>query len=452
MSPHELRLYLSQGWQKHGGEASLSDVNASIPVKKNWGAFRKFLAFIGPGYLVAVGYMDPGNWATSLSGGAQFGYTLLAVALISNLMAILLQSLCARLGVASGRDLAQACRDSYSKKTSFVLWILAELAICATDLAEVIGTAIGLLLLFNIPLEIGVLITAFDVFLVLAFQKLGFRWIEAFVITLLIVIFACFGIQMWLAQPEMSAVMAGFIPTTEIVSNPAMLYIALGIIGATVMPHNLYLHSSVVQTRAYGKDDAGKKEAIKFATIDSSIALMLALFVNASILILAASTFHGSGHTDVVELEDAHQLLSPLLGSAIAPTLFAVALLCCGLNSTVTATLSGQIVMEGFINIRVAPWLRRLITRMIAIVPAIIVTMMYGEGGTAKLLILSQVILSLQLPFAVIPLVMFTMDKRKLGDFTAPVWVSGLAVLVAVILVTLNIKMLWDVATSTFLS
>lgn len=443
MSPDALKLHLSQGWQSRKGEASLADVNASIPVQKGWGRFRKFMAFFGPGYLVAVGYMDPGNWATSLAGGAQFGYTLLAVALLSNLMAILLQSLCARLGIASHRDLAQACRDSYSKPVSFILWLLAETAICATDLAEVIGTAIGLYLLFNIPMEIGVLITAFDVFIVLAFQRLGFRWIEAFVITLLLVIFACFGIQLFLAQPEISAVFGGFIPSTEIVTNPAMLYIALGIIGATVMPHNLYLHSSIVQTRAVGDTVPEKKEAIKYATIDSTIALMLALIINASILILAASAFHANGMTDVVELEDAHTLLIPTLGAIAAP-LFAIALLCCGLNSTVTATLAGQIVMEGFINIRIAPWLRRLITRMIAIVPAIVVTMWYGGEGTAKLLIASQVVLSLQLPFAVVPLVLFTMDRKKLGDFVAPLWVSGLAAMVAVILIILNLKMLWD--------
>ena len=450
MSPEALKLYLSQGWQRRSGEASLADVNASIPVKKGWGWFRKFMAFFGPGYLVAVGYMDPGNWATSLAGGAQFGYTLLAVALMSNLMAILLQSLCARLGIASHRDLAQACRDSYSKPVSFVLWLLAEAAICATDLAEVIGTAIGLYLLFGIPMEIGVLITAFDVFIVLAFQRLGFRWIEAFVITLLIVIFACFGIQIFLAQPEVSAILGGFVPSPEIVTNPAMLYIALGIIGATVMPHNLYLHSSIVQTRAVGNSAPEKHEAIKYATIDSTIALMLALIINASILILAASAFHATGHTDVVELNEAHSLLAPVLGAAIAAPLFAIALLCCGLNSTVTATLAGQIVMEGFINIRIAPWMRRLVTRMIAIVPAIIVTMWYGGEGTAKLLIASQVILSLQLPFAVVPLVMFTMDRKKLGDFVAPLWVSGLATIVAAILIVLNVKMLWDLASGFF--
>jgi manganese transport protein len=444
MSPDAMKLYLSQGWQRRNGEASLADVHHSIPIKQGWGWFRKFMAFFGPGYLVAVGYMDPGNWATSLAGGAQFGYTLLAVALMSNLMAILLQSLCARLGIASHRDLAQACRDSYSKPVSFVLWLLAEAAICATDLAEVIGTAIGLFLLFNIPMEIGVLITALDVFIVLAIQRLGFRWIEAFVITLLIVIFICFGVQILLAQPDVSAVLGGFVPSTEIVTNPAMLYIALGIIGATVMPHNLYLHSAIVQTRAVGESEPEKREAIKFATIDSTIALMLALIINASILILAASAFHTSGHTDVVELEDAHQLLTPLLGTVIAAPLFAIALLCCGLNSTVTATLAGQIVMEGFINIKIQPWMRRLITRMIAIVPAIIVTMWYGGEGTAKLLIASQVVLSLQLPFAVVPLVLFTMDRKKLGNFVAPLWVSGLAIFVAATLIILNIKMLWD--------
>lgn len=449
MSPEALRLHLSQSWQRRTGEASLADVNASIPVKKNWGTLRKFMAFFGPGYLVAVGYMDPGNWATSLAGGAQFGYTLLAVALISNIMAILLQSLCARLGIASHRDLAQACRDSYSKPVSFILWVLAEAAICATDLAEVIGTAIGLYLLFNIPMEIGVIITALDVFIVLAFQRLGFRWIEAFVITLLLVIFACFGVQIWLADPDVSAVLGGFIPSTEIITNPAMLYIALGIIGATVMPHNLYLHSSIVQTRAVGDNDDEKREAIKFATIDSTIALMLALIINASILILAASAFHLNGHTGVVELADAHKLLVPTLGAIAAP-LFAIALLCCGLNSTVTATLAGQVVMEGFINIKIAPWLRRLITRLIAIVPAIVVTMMYGGEGTAKLLIASQVILSLQLPFAVVPLVLFTMDRKKLGVFVAPRWVSTFAAIVAVILIVLNIKMLWDLGTGFF--
>ena len=440
MTPHAMAAALT--------EKSLPEVNGTIPVYKGVSAWRKFISFLGPGYLVAVGYMDPGNWATALAGGAQFGYTLLSVCLISNIMAILLQSLCARLGVATGRDLAQACRDSFSKPVSFGLWVLAELAVCATDLAEVIGTAIGLYLLFNIPLEWGVLITGFDVFLVLALQRLGFRWVEAFIITLLVVIFGCFAVQMFIAQPDISGVAAGFIPSPSIVTNPEMLYIALGIIGATVMPHNLYLHSSIVQTRAIAPDKDSKKSAIKLATVDSTIALMLALMVNASILILAAAAFHESGNSQVADLTEAHSLISPLVGVAIAAPLFAIALLCCGLNSTVTATLSGQIVMEGFINIRLAPWLRRLITRGIAIVPAMIVTVMYGQEGTTKLLILSQVILSLQLPFAVVPLVMFTRDKAKMGDFRAPVWLTAICAIIATILIVLNTKMLWDVATS----
>jgi len=427
---------------------SLPESHGSIPVRANGPTWRKFLSFLGPGYLVAVGYMDPGNWATAIAGGSQFGYTLLSVALISNIMAILLQSLCARLGIATGRDLAQACRDTYSKPVSFVLWILAELAICATDLAEVIGTAIGLYLLFHIPLEWGVLITGLDVILVLALQRLGFRWIEAFIITLLIVIFGCFGVQAWLAQPDLADIANGFIPSPEIITNPAMLYIALGIIGATVMPHNLYLHSSIVQTRAIGQDESSRRSAIKFASLDSGLALMLALFVNASILVLAAATFHAHGLTDIVELQDAHNMLAPLLGTGLAATLFAVALICCGLNSTVTATLSGQIVMEGFINLRLAPWIRRLITRSIAIIPAMIVTVLYGESGTAQLLIFSQVILSLQLPFAVVPLVLFTRDKVKMGNLAAPTWLTASAAVIATLLIALNIKMIYDVATN----
>jgi len=379
--------------------------------------------------------MDPGNWATSLAGGSKFGYALLTIALLSNLMAILLQALCARLGIASGRDLAQACRDAFPRAVSWPLWVLAEIAICSTDLAEVIGTAIGLNLLFGIPLEIGVLITALDVFLILWMQNLGFRWIEAFIVTLLGVIAVCFGIQIALADPQWGAVIRGFAPTTNILTNPDMLYLAIGIIGATVMPHNLYLHSGVVQTRRFGEGIEDRREAIKLATIDSTIALMFALTINASILILAASTFHQTGQTNVAELEEVHSFLSPLLGSAFAPTLFAIALLCCGLNSTVTATLSGQIVMEGFLDIRLPPYLRRLVTRAIAIVPAAIVTIWYGAQGTAQLLILSQVVLSLQLPFAVVPLVMFTADKRKMGVLVAPRWLTTLAVLIAIIVV-----------------
>jgi manganese transport protein len=361
-------------------------------------------------------------------------------------MAILLQALCARLGIGAGRDLAQACRDAFPRAISWPLWVLAEIAICATDLAEVIGTAIGLNLLFGIPLELGVLITALDVFLILWLQNLGFRWIEALIVTLLGVIAVCFAIQIAMADPEWSAVIRGFAPTTEVVTNPDMLYLALGILGATVMPHNLYLHSGVVQTRRFGDSIADRREAINLATIDSTIALMFALLINASILILAAATFNKIGQTDVAELEQVHSFLAPLLGSAIAPTLFGIALLCCGLNSTVTATLSGQIVMEGFLDIRLPPWARRLVTRAIAIVPAAIVTIWYGEKGTAQLLILSQVILSLQLPFAIVPLVMFTADRRKMDELVAPRWVTVLATLTAIVIITLNIKLLYDAA------
>jgi manganese transport protein len=406
--------------------------------------WRKLLAFLGPGYLVAVGYMDPGNWATSLAGGSKFGYALLSIALLSNIMAIILQALCARLGIGSGRDLAQACRDAFPRYVSWPLWVLTEIAICATDLAEVIGTAIGLNLLFGIPLEIGVILTALDVFLILWMQRLGFRYVEAFIVSLLGVIAISFAIQIALADPQWGAVLRGFLPTTEIVKNPGMLYLAIGIIGATVMPHNLYLHSGIVQTRAYGKTVPEKREAITLATIDSTIALMFALSINAAILILAAATFNRTGQVNVTELGQVHSLIAPLLGTAMAPTLFAIALLCCGMNSTVTATLAGQIVMEGFIDIRLPPWARRLMTRGLAIVPAAIVTIWYGEAGTAKLLIFSQVVLGLALPFAIVPLVMFTADRRKMGALVAPRWVTGLAVLTAITVITLNVKLLWD--------
>jgi len=432
------------GWRRERGTPSLADMFASVPTAKQGPFWRKLLAFLGPGYLVAVGYMDPGNWATSLAGGSKFGYALLSVALLSNVMAIVLQSLCTRLGVGAGRDLAQACRDSFPRWVSFPLWVSAEVAITATDLAEVIGTAIGLNLLFRIPLEIGVIITAADVFLILALQAFGFRWIEAFVVAMLGVIAACFTVQIAMADPDWGAVLRGFAPTSEILANREMLYLALGIVGATVMPHNLYLHSGLVQTRGYGDGTEEKREAITLATIDSSIALCLALTINASILILAAATFHRVGRTDVAELDQAHAFLSPLLGSTLAPTLFAIALLCCGLNSTITATLSGQIVMEGFLNLRIAPWLRRLVTRMIAIVPAVVVTIWAGEKGTGQLLILSQVVLSLQLPFAVVPLVMFTASRRKMGPFVAPRWLTVLATLMAVLIITLNTKLVWD--------
>jgi manganese transport protein len=431
------------GWRRARGEPSLREVWGSVPVTGT--GWRRLIAFLGPGYLVSVGYMDPGNWATALAGGSKFGYALLTIALLSNVMAILLQALCARLGFATGRDLAQACRDAYSKPVSYVLWVMAEIAICATDLAEVIGTAIGLNLLFGIPLELGVFITALDVFLILYLQNLGFRWIEAFVVATLAVIAACFAIQVALAQPDWREVILGFAPTVEIVRNPDMLYLAMGILGATVMPHNLYLHSSIVQTRGVADTIAAKREAIRFATIDSTIALMLALLVNASILILAAATFHKAGAYEVADLEDAQHLLSPLLGSAWAATLFGVALLCCGLNSTVTATLSGQIVMEGFINVRLPAWMRRLATRSIAIIPAAIGIVLYGASGTGRLLILSQVILSMQLPFAIVPLVMFTADRRKMGELVSPRWLTLLAWTIAAVVVALNVKVVADV-------
>ena len=433
----------TNAWRAENKTPSMSEVFRTIAVgNSGTSRFRKFMAFIGPGYLVAVGYMDPGNWATSLAGGAAFGYTLLFVALLSNIMAILLQSLCARLAVASGRDLAQACRDAFPKWMSFPLWIFAELAIIATDLAEVIGTAIGLNLLFGIPLEIGIFITAADVFLILWLQNKGFRWIEALIISLMALIAACFVVLIAQADPVWGDVIAGFAPSREIVSNPTMLYLALGIIGATVMPHNLYLHSSIVQSRAYGLDLPSKREALRLATWDSTIALMFALTINASILILAAATFYTTGANDVAEIDKAHFLLEPLLGSSFAPILFGVALLCAGLNSTVTATMAGQIVMEGFINLRIAPWARRLMTRSLAILPAVAVILLYGSEGVGELLVLSQVVLSFQLPFAIVPLVMFTASRAKMGDLVAPRWLTGLCWLVAVVIIVLNINLL----------
>jgi manganese transport protein len=437
-------ISLDPGWRGARGEPSLSDMFATVRTVRKGSFWRKLLAFLGPGYLVAVGYMDPGNWATSLAGGSKFGYALLTVALLSNVMAIVLQSLCTRLGVGAGRDLAQACRDSYPRWVAWPLWLSAEVAITATDLAEVIGTAIGLNLLFHIPLAIGVVITALDVFLILALQAFGFRWIEAFVMAMLGVIAACFAVQIALADPDWGAVIRGFVPSRELFANHDMLYLALGILGATVMPHNLYLHSGLVQTRGYGEDAADKHEAIKLATIDSTIALCFAFVINASILILAAATFYRTGRTDVAELGQAHSFLAPLLGSTLAPTLFAIALICCGLNSTITATLSGQIVMEGFLNFRVAPWLRRLVTRLVAILPAVVVTVWAGEKATGQLLILSQVVLSLQLPFAVVPLVMFTASRSKMDAYVAPRWLTVLAVATAALIIGLNAKLVVD--------
>jgi len=404
--------------------------------------FRKMVAFAGPGYLVAVGYMDPGNWATDLAGGSRFGYTLLSVILLSNLMAVLLQGLASKLGIVTGRDLAQACRDHYSPPVAFGLWVLCEIAIAACDLAEVIGTAIALNLLFGITLPVGIAITAVDVLIVLYLQNKGFRMLEALVIALIAVVGGCFLFELFIAKPDMGAVARGFIPTTQIFTNPEMLYIAIGILGATVMPHNLYLHSSIVQTRKYEETAEGKREAVRFAFLDSTIALSFALFINAAILIVAAATFHTSGNTDVAEIQDAHKLLTPLLGVAGASAVFALALLASGQNSTLTGTLAGQIVMEGFLNLRIRPWLRRLITRAIAIVPAAFVAVLYGESGTAKLLIFSQVILSLQLSFAVFPLVRFTSDRAKMGEFVNSVGLRMAAYAVAGVIATLNIWLL----------
>ncbi len=436
------------GWKYPRRRPSLPESFQSVAVAKS-GFWRRFASFFGPGYLVAVGYMDPGNWATSLAGGSAFGYTLLSVILLSNFMAILLQALALRLGIASGRDLAQACHDAYPRWSSAILWILAESAIIATDLAEVIGTAIALELLFGIPLPVGVVLTALDVVLILWLQNRGFRKLEAVVIALSAVIAVCFAIQMVYADPVLGDLVAGFIPRTDIITNPDMLFVSLGIIGATVMPHNLYLHSSIIQTRQTGETTREKRDAIRLGTIDSTVALMFALFINASILILAAAAFHTTGQFEVAEIQDAHRLLSPTLGAPFAAGLFAIALLASGLNSTVTATLSGQIVMEGFINLRLSPWLRRLVTRGIAIMPAVFVTALFGESGTARLLIASQVVLSLQLPFAIVPLVLFTASRAKMNGLQAPRWLTAVCALIAIVLITLNIKLIVDVATGS---
>lgn len=430
------------GWRRASELPPLSEIFRTIPVRgPTW---RRMLAFLGPGYLIAVGYMDPGNWATDLYGGSAFGYTLLSVILLSNVMAMLLQHLAVRLGIGTERDLAQACRDHYSKPTVFALWILCEIAICACDLAELIGTAIALQLLFGIPLAWGVALTGFDVLLLLMLQRWGFRLLEALVITLLASIGLCFSIEIVLAQPDWMGVAAGFVPRTEVVTNPLMLYVAIGIIGATVMPHNLYLHSAIIQSRTYERTLEGRREALRFATIDSTIALFFALLINAAILILAAAAFHSSGQI-VIEIAEAHRLLTPTLGTPIASVAFAVALLASGQNSTITATLAGQIVMEGFTTWRLPATLRRIITRGLALIPALFVTIAYGEKATAELLVLSQVILSAQLPFAIIPLVLFTSDKTKMGMMVSPRWLTSIAWIIAVVIVTLNLKFLWDI-------
>src|SRR3984893_8533541 len=440
----ETPLRPAPGWRLPSSSLSLPEVHGSIAIPHDAGFWRKLFAFAGPGYLVAVGYMYPGNWATDLAGGARYGYTLLSVIMLSNIMAIVLQALAARLGIASGRDLAQACRDSYSRSVTIVLWVLCEIAIAACDLAEVIGAAIALNLLFGLPLIWGVVLTALDVLIVLFLQHRGFRYVEALVVALIILIATSFAVELWLSHPSLPAVAAGFIPRLEILRNHQLLYIAISILGAPVMPHNLYLHSSIVQTRSYSDTAESRGEAIHFASIDSAVALMFALFINAAILVMAAATFHGTGHQDVADIADAYQLLSPLLGTTMASALFAIALLCSGQNATLTGTLAGQIVMEGFINLRIRPWLRRLVTRLIAIIPAIIVVWLYGERGTGPLIILSQVILSLQLPFAVFPLVMFTGDPHKMGPFANPPWVKGLAWTVAVIIAALNVYLLYQ--------
>ena len=423
---------------------SLSESHSSIPIPAGATFLRKLIAFSGPGYLVAVGYMDPGNWATDLAGGAQFGYALLFVILVSNLMAILLQHLALKLGIATGKDLAQACHDNYSKPVRLILWFMAEIMIIACDLAEVIGSAIALNLLLNIPLAIGVVVTAADVLLILMLQKKGFRYLEAFVIALVATITAAFGLEIFLSRPEIIPLVSGFIPDIKVLGNPDALYIALGIIGATVMPHNLFLHSSVVQTRQYSRDSAGKKEAIKFSTIDTVIALTFAFFVNAAILIVSASVFHFSGNSDVADIDVAYELLTPLLGTSVASLVFALALLASGQNSTLTGTLTGQIIMEGFLNLKMVAWLRRIITRLLAIVPALAVILFFQDFGVGKLLILSQVILSLQLPFAIVPLVMFTSNRERMGEFTNALWLKIVAYVITVSIVVLNVWLIYN--------
>jgi manganese transport protein len=445
MNHRPLATEVTTTWRREVEQVSLPEVHRSIVVPATASYWRKLLAFSGPGFLVAVGYMDPGNWATDLAGGAKFGYSLLAVVMISNLMAILLQHLCIKLGVTTGRDLAQACRDHYSTPTVWFLWVLCEIAIAACDLAEVVGSAIALQLLFRIPLVWGCCITALDVLAVLYLQTKGFRYIEAIVITLIGVIGGCFGAELIFSKPHFPDVMLGFVPGPHIITNPQMLYVSIGILGATVMPHNLYLHSSIVQTRKFERTPQGRREAIKFATIDSTTALMFALFINAAILILSAAVFHWSGHQDIAEIQSAYQLLSPLLGVSVASVLFAVALLASGQNSTLTGTLAGQIVMEGFLNIRIRPWLRRLITRGLAVVPAVAIIGFFGESKTTQLLVASQVVLSMQLGFAVWPLMRFTSEKAKMGEFTNTLWLKILGWTAAGIIIVLNVKLLLDV-------
>nr|WP_133440423.1 Nramp family divalent metal transporter [Chryseobacterium salivictor] len=438
---------LKTPWRREKHSNSLPEVFSSINIPKDAGFWKKLFAFAGPGLMIAVGYMDPGNWATDIAGGAKFGYTLLSVVLISNLFAMVLQHLSVKLGVVAERDLAQACRDHFNPTTNFILWVLCEIAIAACDLAEVIGSAIALNLLFGIPLTWGVAITIADVFIILFLQAKGFRVIESIIAGLTFVILGSFAYEIILSKPDIFPLLAGLVPQKEVIANPSMLYIAIGILGATVMPHNLYLHSSIVQTRNYKRNHDGKKEAIKFATIDSTVSLFIAFFINAAILIVAAATFHTTGNHDIADIHDAHQMLAPILGTSFASIFFAIALLASGQNSTLTGTLAGQIVMEGFLNIRLKPWLRRLITRSIAVIPALIVTILYGEKGTTDLLVLSQVILSMQLSFAVIPLIMFTNSKLKMGAFVNKPWLQVLVWIISGTILTLNIILLYQTFT-----
>ena len=428
---------------------SLPESHASVAVPGTGSRWRRFLAFTGPGYMISVGYMDPGNWATDIAGGSRFGYTLLSVVLLSSLVAVFLQALSARLGIVTGLDLAQASRAAYSRPVNLFLWLGCELAIVACDLAEVIGTAIALNLLFGLPLIVGALLTVGDTVLLLWLMARGFRFLEAFIGALLALIALCFAVQVAMAAPPVAAVLGGFLPRAAVVTDPAMLYIAIGILGATVMPHNLYLHSSIVQTRAYDRTEPGRRDALRWATLDSTVALTLALLVNAGILIVAASVFHASGHTEVVEIAQAHALLSPLLGAGLASVLFAVALLASGLNSTVTATLAGQIVMEGFLDLRLPQWARRLVTRGLAVVPVVVVTAIYGDTGTSELLVLSQVVLALQLPFAMIPLIRFVSDRTRMGVFAISRPVTALAWAVTLLVLGLNAKLVFDVVAGT---
>lgn len=436
--------------EEPGPVLSVREVKATVPVDSTANFWRKLFAFTGPGFLIAVGYMDPGNWATDLAGGARFGYALLYVILISNIIAILLQHLSLKLGIATGFDLAQECRLSYSRNISFILWILAEIAIAACDLAEIIGSAVALNLLFRIPLVVGVLITALDVLIVLYLQNKGFRYIEAFVAGLISIIGFSFIYELFLSKPSISGIIGGFIPDKRLITDPSMLYIAIGIMGATVMPHNLYLHSSIVQSRSYLRSINGKEMAVRYATIDSTLALMIALFINAAILIVSAAVFHGTSHQDIADINDAYVLLSPMLGAPLASVFFGVALLASGQNATLTGTMAGQIIMEGFLNIRLRPWVRRILTRLVAIVPAVIVAALYGERGIGNLLILSQVILSLQLSFAVVPLVSFTSDNKKMGKFVNKKWLKRLSWFIAVLIIALNSYLLYQTTVSMF--